>query len=96
MSKRHSLGGFALLGFAIAAGELAWLEFTFDPHVLRSDWQTVLLLVLCPPSFLSVAFIDIQPTTTQILELWSVVGVLNSMLYGAIGWFIGNLRRKPK
>lgn len=84
MSEENRLKvGFAALGLAIGAALFTYLEFT-NYAQLNAVWLGV-SVVFCPPSLLSMLFMDIEPHTVEAVVAWSVVGLLNSALYAAIG-----------
>jgi len=83
--KRLFIVGFALLGFAIGAAEFAYTEYTYHHHIVAPDALFFPFLLLCPPSFLGVAFIDSKSLTEHdVLLLWSIVALLNSALYAFV------------
>lgn len=52
-------------------------------------------LVLCPPSFLTIVFIDIKkPILTDVIIVWVAIVFLNAALYGVVGAFITKYLRK--
>lgn len=64
MSRQARLGAaFAALGFAVGALHSGYLAFTnyarLDPILLRTS------IVPCPPSLLSMFFMDIEPHTGE-------------------------------
>jgi hypothetical protein len=81
--NRLLIAGFALTGFLIAAADYAYLEYTFHHH---ASHEVPLLVSLCldPPSILSVVFIDIRPTETEVALLWLFIALANSALYASV------------
>jgi hypothetical protein len=90
MAKRRKLMiGFAILGVVIAAVFCSY--FHTDPPLNGTSavWASGASLVLCPGSFLFVTFIDAEPHTSGFAIMWLLVGLINFLLYGAIGAVIG-------
>jgi hypothetical protein len=71
---------FAGLGFGVAAGLLV---YSLSPF--RAEMNRVIAVSLCPPSILLTVFIDIQPTTMDLVVMWSLIAPLNAVLYGVVG-----------
>jgi hypothetical protein len=76
---------FGLLGLAIAfffvvyqLGSDQWLPSPLNVSLM------VLFMVLCPPSLLSIPIIDAEVGTSFFYVIWSIIGVLNAVLYMAI------------
>jgi hypothetical protein len=78
------VASFAALGLAIAMADYAWVEYSYYHQIVTPDWLFLPLLCLNPPSLLSAAFIDIQPTEREVVIVWTVIALLNSALYAAI------------
>src|SRR6266705_1308437 len=76
-----------VLGLAIGAALFGYLEFTnysrLNPMLLSVS------IVLCPPSLLSMLFMDIEPHTVEAVMGWSVIALINAALYGTIGAGVG-------
>ncbi len=80
---------FAIFGMAITAVFFAYLELS-DPYN-RSETVEWVLSVLCPPSVLSLFFVDVfldQHTAVGFLG-WLIIGLFNSGLYAAVGMIVG-------
>jgi hypothetical protein len=75
--------GLAVLGFVIAASLFAYLEFTnysrLGPALLVAS------VILCPPSLMSLLFLDAEPHTSGIAIVWAMIGLINALLYWTIG-----------
>src|SRR5579864_990119 len=72
--------GFAGLGFLVAALIWTYSEVSArSPHPANVQLWTF-LIVLCPPSLLSIPFIDIEPGTSEFTVMWFVIGVINAAL----------------
>jgi FtsH-binding integral membrane protein len=88
MNERRKLTyALALLGLVIAAVIFTYLEITNYDRL--GNISIGLILILCPPALLSVAFLDIQPHSVEITIGWLIIGATNAALYGAIGASIG-------
>jgi hypothetical protein len=77
---------FAGLGFGVAAGLMVYSLSPFGTEMSR-----VIVLPLCPPSILLTVFIDIEPTTIDLVVVWSLIASLNAVLYGAVGTALSEL-----
>jgi hypothetical protein len=86
--RRLQTIGFAALGFVIAAAIWAYTELTASspPHL---NFLVTLLVLLCPPSFLSAALIDVEPGATGFTLMWLVIASANAALYAVFGFFVG-------
>ncbi len=91
---RRVLAAFAVLGVIIAIAEVAYYEYAYHRDFLTPNALWLLLLLLNPPSLLGVAFIDMKPTTFQLLALHSVVAGLNGALYAFVASLF--LRYRPR
>lgn len=90
-SKRRRLTiSLAILGLAIAAVIWAYSELTDSspPRPLNFPLWTV-FMILCPPTFLSIPLIDVEPGSGDFAIMWLVIGLANSALYAAIGAIVG-------
>jgi hypothetical protein len=84
MSKQKQLRiGFAALGVAIAAALFAYLEIT--NYSSFGYALVVTAVILCPPSLISVLFIDAEPHSSGIAFVWLLIALINGALYSAIG-----------
>jgi hypothetical protein len=79
--------GSAALGLAIAAAIFAYLEIT--NYSSFGNALIVIAVILCPPSLLSLLFIDAEPHTSGIAIVWLVIALINGALYSAIGAGLG-------
>jgi hypothetical protein len=78
-------GAFGLLVALAIAAYLAMTEsYPHPPHVLSTP-LLALFLVLCPPSLLSVLFIDAEIGTSGFYFVWFFVALLNASLYAWVG-----------
>jgi len=75
--------GVGALGLTITAALFAYLEFTNYSRLIPALLCTSVFL--CPPSLLSILFIDAEPHSSAIVVVWAVIGIMNSALYAAIG-----------
>jgi hypothetical protein len=80
--KRLFVAGFALLGFAVAAMEFAYTEYTYHHHITIPDMLFFPFFLFCPPGFLQVAFIDVKNLSERdVFLLWFIIALLNCALY---------------
>ncbi len=85
MRKRRVLvAAFALLGMVIAVAGYAWTEYAYHHHLATPNYLFLLLLGLDPPSGLSVVFIDVKLTESDVVVMWFVIALLNATLYASI------------
>ena len=61
-----------------------------SPNVL----PVAAFVILCPPSLLSIPFIDVDPGTGGFYLIWAIIGVFNATLYAVIGASVVRLRAK--
>ena len=83
-----------LIGLAVAIADTAYFKYAYNHQITTPDLLWLLLLCLNPPSFLGVIFIDLKPTTTQVVILEFLVGMLNATLYASVA--AGFLRIKRR
>jgi len=87
LKQKKLIIGFRVTGLGIAGALFSYLEFTnyrpLKPALLGAA------IIFCPPSLLSLMFLDIEPHTAEEVFGWLVIGVINSALYGAIGALVG-------
>ena len=86
----------AVIGLIIAVAFAAYFETEprlESPAVVRA---AVACLFLCPGSFLFVTFIDAEPHNGGFVFMWTIVGLMNFGVYGAIGAVIGRLLWKSE
>jgi hypothetical protein len=90
--QRKLVIGLGALGFTITAVLFAHLEFTnysrLSPALLCTS------VFLCPPSLLSILFIDAEPHSSAIVVVWAVIAIMNYALYVAIGTAIVRYLKK--
>ena len=93
--RRRLIISFAVLGFVIAAVIWAYAELTDSspPRPFNLPLWTA-FMILCPPSFLTVLLIDVEPGSMDFAIIWAILGLMNSGLYAAIGAVVGRLRWK--
>lgn len=82
-NKKASATGF-FLGLTAAIADIGYFRYAGSHGILTPDALWLLLLSLNPPSLLEVMFIDVEPTTTQLVTLCVVVVLLNAILYAVI------------
>lgn len=75
----------ATLGFAITAAFVSYQLITDSQSAIgRNSSFMVLFVVLCPPSLLSLPFIDTEVGSSGFYILWGVIGLLNAALYASV------------
>jgi hypothetical protein len=90
--------GFSILGLAIAAicyAHAAFYDYTKPMNGLRFA-LVGLSMILCPPQLLFAACIDCEVIGRGGFIMYSIVGVLNTALYAAIGSVVVCLRKKSE
>jgi hypothetical protein len=88
---RKFLIGFAGLGFLL--GVVIWVYSEVSArslHPVNIRLWTV-FIALCPPSLLSIPFIDVEPGTFDFTTMWFVIALINAGLYGVVGWLLSKL-----
>jgi hypothetical protein len=86
----------AALGFAVAVFIWAYSEITASSRSPFNMPLWGLFIVAYPPSLLTIPLIDVEPGSTDFAIVWLVVGILNSILYGAIGIAVGEICRNTE
>jgi hypothetical protein len=79
---------FSVLGFLVTCLYVLYLWLTY-PH--RNVRVTSIFDALCPPSFLTLIYIDVPGTTGDYAVTWAEVAVLNAGLYGFTGAALSRL-----
>jgi len=79
--------GFALFGLAITAVSYVYYDFIDYTKPMKgiTSWLVTIFVVLCPPSLLSVLCIDCEVGTGSGVFMFSIIGLLNSVLYAVLG-----------
>jgi len=74
-----------MLGLAVTAGFVAY-QLIVDLQSPRSPSPAVMIafVILCPPSLLSIPFLDAEVGTSGFYFLWTFIGILNAALYAAV------------
>ena len=88
----HNSFRFAMLGLSITALFVVYQLLT-EPGVSRDHRVMIGFIVLCPPSLLSVPFLDIEVGTRSFYFMWALIGILNAALYGTITALITRRRK---
>jgi hypothetical protein len=85
----------AMLGFAVTAVFVAY-QLVTDPQspFARNSALMLAFVILCPPSLLSLPFIDAEAGTNGFFFLWTFIGVLNAALYASIRALISRTFKK--
>jgi hypothetical protein len=73
---------------------MAYFEYAYQHQIMTPDPLWLLLLCLNPPSFLSVMFIDVKPTTAQLVTLEFVIALLNATLYASVTAGLLRIKRR--
>jgi drug/metabolite transporter (DMT)-like permease len=99
MPKRKQLIiGLAALGLAITA--ISWAYNAYSDYSRPMDAKRFALVstlvVLCPPSLLSIPFWETEPDTPPGIIIWLVIGVMNAALYAGIGTLVGRSHWKQE
>ena len=83
-----------MFGFAITAVFVSYQLLTdLQSPISRNSLLMIVLVILCPPSLLSVAA-DPEVGTNGFYALWAVIALMNAGLYATIRTLI--LRRMKK
>ncbi len=85
--------GFGVLGLAITVVIVVYQLATnsYPPQPLSAP-LFLSVIILCPPSLLTIPIIDAETGTGAFYALWTVIGFMDGALYGAIGAVIGYVR----
>jgi len=81
---------FSVLGIVVTCLYIAYLWFSYPHQNLR---VISIFDKLCPPSFLTLIYMDVPGTTADHAVTWAEVAVLNAGLYGVIGAAVSRLLR---
>jgi hypothetical protein len=97
MSKRwKTIASFA--GFGLIIAVLLYVQALFHdfnkPMNPRDLTFGIASFFFCPPSLLYVMCIDCEVGGSSGLVMYSIIGILNAALYGAIGMVFVSLRKK--
>jgi len=82
------VAGFALLGLAVAGAWYAYWAF-YDYSKPENSLRFVLMIaseILCPPQLLFLICIDCEVIGWNGLFVYSIIGVLNAILYAIVGF----------
>ena len=93
MSKQGQLT-LRLAGFGLAIGIALFAYLEFTSYAELNPVLLVASVVFCPPSLLSMLFMDFEPHTIEAFAAWSLVALLNSALYAAIGAVVAKYFRR--
>src|SRR5260370_31141538 len=81
---------FSVLGFVVTCSYVAYLWFSYPHQNIR---VIRIFDTLCPPSFLTLIYMDVPGTTADHAVTSAEVAVLNGGLYGVIGVAVSRLLR---
>jgi len=85
----------AVLGFAITAAFVSYQVVTDPPSAIsRSSTVMLTFLVLCPPSILSITR-QIEVGSESFYTLWTLIGVLNGVLYAGLRTLLWKRLQRP-
>jgi hypothetical protein len=85
----------AMLGFAITAAFVSY-QLVTDPEspISRNSAVMRLFVILCPPSLLSLPFLDAEAGSSGFYLVWAVIGLLNAALYASVRALISGRFKK--
>jgi hypothetical protein len=79
---------FSVMGFVVTCLYVGYLWYSY-PH---QNLQVINIFDrLCPPSFLTLIYVDVPGTTSDHIITWTEVALLNAGLYAVIGAAISRL-----
>jgi hypothetical protein len=81
---------FSVIGFVVTCLYVGYLWYSY-PH--QNLHVTNIFERLCPPSFLTLIYVDVPGTTGDHIITWIEVALLNAGLYGVIGATISSMRQ---
>ena len=74
-----------VLGFAVTAAFVCYQLVTdAQSPINRNPVLMLAFVILCPPSLLSLPFIDAEVGTNGFYILWAIIGALNGTLYAGV------------
>lgn len=85
---------FGSIGLIVTAVLFAYLELTNFATLSVPLRFTAILL--CPASLMSILLIDVEPHTSGMVVVWSVIALTNAILYGAVAFGIARFLSKPR
>ncbi len=86
---------FAVVGLVVTAGSVAYQVLRDSSPPPPPNIPLLLtFMVLCPPSFLTIPLMDVEIGSEGFYPLWSVVALMNAVLYAIIGAAYVGLRKK--
>jgi len=94
VSKREPwrfIGFLALLGLVVAGACYAYAGI-YVPSKPSDFGLLVVSLIVCPPQLIFVACLDCDAVGWNGLILYTIIGVLNALLYAIIGLLVVTLR----
>jgi hypothetical protein len=91
----NSVPGFAALGLTFAGASYLWAFLDYSkPMGLFSFLVTSLSIILCPAQLFFVMCIDCEVSGWDGFTTYSIIGLLNTVLYAAIGYMVLAARKK--
>src|SRR6266849_8014944 len=96
MSKDwRTILGFTAVGLGITVAFVAYQVLTdSSPPPPPNIPLLLIFMVLCPPSFLTIPLIDVEIGSEGFYPLWSVVALMNAVLYAIVGAAYVGLRKR--
>jgi hypothetical protein len=85
---------FAIVGFAITVVHVVYQLVSDARSWPFPDAVVIASFIVCPPSLLAIPVIDAEIGTDAFYSLWTVIGLLNAVLYAAVGTMIAARRKK--
>jgi hypothetical protein len=84
-----------MLGLAITAAFVSY-QLVTDPQspISRTPGLMLAFVILCPPSLLSLPFIDTEAGSDGFFLLWAIIGLLNAALYASVRALISRRFKK--
>lgn len=95
-NSRKTVFGFALLGLAVTGVCYAFAAL----HDYSKPWTgldsvvSLVSLIICPPQLIFAFCIDCEVIGWGGFVQYAVIGILNTVLYAAIGSVVASLRKK--
>ena len=95
--RRKLMFGCGMFGLAVAV--IFWVYSAYQDYSQPMNGShfglTALLVVLCPPSVLSIPFGETEPDSIRGIVIWFVIGLINYAVYTGIGAILSKYIWKP-
>ena len=94
----NSVPGFAVLGLTFAGASYLYAVFSdsSQPMSLVSFLATSLSIILCPAQLFFVMCIDCEVNGWDGFTMYSIIGLLNTVLYAAVEYLVLAARKKTE